>query len=258
MTRSEDVDRRLRGEVVRFFHRELGTRYDPDYLRRIPEVTSRDLLDSVSPRHLDRLKTFFMRVMYPAGPRRERQDRHVRTSESVLTSTSAIIHALPRLPRLVFRHGAHLSSVSRAGRAVIAAYRSARDMEDKVVDVLARLCEQDAVEVDDDSVVPEDLLRRAYGSLDDADIEQMITHTERTARLGADTRLIDATIDTVAAIRAGRSDPDEAAALEYVQSVVEDVRGISEEFSAEQIEHILELSRITERHYFRNLPSGRD
>ncbi len=254
MTRSEDMDSRLRHELGLFFHRELDARYDPDYLQAIPEVSSRKLLDAVRPHQLDRLKRFFTHVMYPVGPRRERQDRHIETSESVLTSTSAIIHALPRLPGLVLRHGAHLSSVSRAGREVISAYRSARDMEDKVLDVLKHLCEQEGVETGGGSDIPEELLRRAYGSLDEDEIEHMIAHTEKTARLGSDRRLINATVDTVAAIRAGRSDPEEAAALEYVQSVVEDVRGISEEFSAEQIDRILELSGITERHYFGNLP----
>ncbi len=252
--RSEDTDRQLRHELGRFFHRELEARYDLGYLRRIPEVASRDLLDEIRPRQLDRLKTFFKHVMYPVGRQREHQDRHIETSESVLTSTSAIIHALPRLPGLVMRHGARLSSVSRAGRDVVSAYRWARRMEDRVLSIVTRLCERSDGEGCDETGVPEELFRRAYGRLDDEEIEQMIAHTQRTARLGADRRLIDATVDTVAAIRSGRTDPDETEALEYVQSVVEDVRGISEEFTREQIHRILELSYLTERHYFGSLP----
>lgn len=250
----QETEDRLRYEIGLFFHRELDVRYDTEYLRSIPEIRSRGLLDLVHEDDLSRVKSFFKRVMYPVGSERKHQDRHMERVILILNSWSSIISILPSLPALFLRYGVQMGNISVAGLQVISAYQQARKQEEEVLAALIEIRKTEYDRIDDPAEIPDQTLRRAFAAITDREIRTMIRFTEKIVRLGADEKLTAATGDIIRALRDRVDDRSEAAALDYVRLVTEEVRNLSQQFSRRRIENVLELSRIVEYHYFRNLP----
>ncbi|MFP4407108.1 MAG: hypothetical protein ACOC47_07590 [Alkalispirochaetaceae bacterium] len=243
----------LHHHLTAFFHDELDRRYRQERLREIPGLREEELLQAVPEEQLIRIKEFFKRVMYPIGEERQARDRGVETVERILGSTSSLISLLPRLPAILVRHGGRLPAIASAGLTVVSTYRLARRMEEKVLTRLEELCETEAAACFGEEGPPEELLRRAYGSLTEADTGRMLERTEKVVRLGMDERLMESTIDIVEIVQRSREDPEEQDALKYVSSVLNEVRSLAEEYSREQVERILRISEITEGEYFEAL-----
>ncbi len=252
---SQETEDRLRHELGLFFHRQLDLRYDMAYLRDLPDVNARGLLEHVNQEHLDSVKTFFKQVMYPVGRERKHQERHMERVVAILSSASSVVSMLPGLPGIIFRHGTRLAGVSMAGLQVVSAYQNARKQERRVLTALVDICEEEYgyITVPEVDQIPDVFFRRAYASITAEDLRRTIRSTEKTVQLGSDSRLMVATIDVVEALRDRVDDPADAAALEYVRSVAEDVQSLSQQFSQHHIDRILELSRLVEHHYFDSL-----
>ena len=244
---------RLNRRLTEFFHHELDRRYKREHLSEILELERQGILEAVPETQLSRIKEFFKRVMYPVGEERQARDRGVETVERILGSTSSLISLLPRLPGIVLRHGGRLPAIASAGLTVVSAYRLARRMEEKVLQRLEELCEAEGAACFGEEGPPDELLRRAYGSLSETDTGRMLERTEKVVRLGMDERLMKATIEIVEIVHKSREDPEEQDALEYVSSVLDEVRSLAVEYSREQVERILRLSEITEAKYFEAL-----
>lgn len=241
---------KLREELGRFFHEELDRRYSREFLRELPPLRERSLLDRVPQERIDRVKEFFKRVMYPVGPEREARDSGVETLEELLQNTSSLLSVLPQLPGILLRHGIHLPAVTGAGLHVVSSYRRARQLENKVLERLRELLAEEDVS---ETAVPEELLRKAYAVLSEEETRRMLEETEKIVRLGMDRPLMRSTIDIVHRVRESRRNPREKHALEYVLSVLDEVRGLSENYNREEVHRILEISEITEAWYFESL-----
>ncbi len=249
----ERTEQELRQALGRFFHREVDRRYDPERMEGLPEVAERGLLDGVSEEDLERVKTFFKRVMYPVGGERRHQERHMEAVTEILSSSSSVISMLPRLPGLIMRHGTRIAGVSRAGLQVITAYQRARKVEERVIDAAFELDDDDLEEAGENDDPPDELFRRAYACVEEHEIREMVRLTDKIVRLGADRRLMAATLEVVESLRDQCDDPSDAAALDYVRSVALDVQELSRQFSRGEIDQILELAGAVELHYFRRL-----
>ncbi len=249
----ELTESKLRQALGRFFHREVDRRYDPQRLQSLLRGVRNGLLDCVREEDLEPVKHFFKAVMYPVGDDRRHQDRHIEAVTKMLSSSSHVMSILLRLPGLILRHGSRIAGVSRAGLQVITAYQRARKIEDRVIDEVTSLRKRDGACAGNENGLSDEVFRRGYARVGDHEIREMVLLIERIVRLGADRRLMAATLDVVESLGDQCDDPSEAAALEYVRSVALDVQVLSRTYSRERIDQILELARTVELHYFRSL-----
>ena len=243
----------LREELGHFFHRELDRRYEDSYLEQIPEVAEAGLFKTVPREQIERIKAFFKQVMYPVGSAREERDRGVETVAALLESTSSLISLLPQLPTIVLRHDIRIPAITGAGLHVVASYRRARHLEEKVLHRLQELCEEEEIDPAQDAEVPPPLFREAYGSLEERETDKMLDDIKRIVRLGMRESLISSTIDIVSRVEDSRKSREEQDALSYVRSVLEEVRGLSRAYTEAQVKEVLRLSEMTERYYFEQL-----
>lgn len=256
MNTLEQRDTEIRHGLGLFFHRELDRRYEEQYIEEIDDIRRQGLHEEIPRSHIEEIKDFFRRVLYPVGEERRYRDKAVETVSSIMGSAASILSLLPKMPGLLLRHGGRLPAISNAGLQVISGYSRAARLEEHVLESLVEIAEEEGISLTDGSPIPDSLYRRAYGSLDIEETKAMLEQTEQIVRLGMDRRLVAATIDIVEAVKTTRRDPDEQGALEYVDSILEEVYKLADQFSDQDVERIIRLTQIVEFHYFANLQNA--
>jgi len=247
------TEQNLRNALVEFFHREIDRRYSYEYLKDMPDVRIDEVLPLLETGKLQRIKDFFKRVMYPAGPDRELRDAGMETVASIIGSASSLLGLLPRLAGVLVAHTMKIPEISAAAMELVSAYRLANTLEQRILEMLEEICEENGVDPGAGDEIPEEFLRRAYASISDEEIRQMVRRTRTIVRLGMKQDLMKATRDITEKVMNTRASADERRALAYIVSELDEVLELAPTFSKRDREAIVRLSEHVERHYFAEL-----
>ncbi|MFP4485136.1 MAG: hypothetical protein ACLFO1_09815 [Spirochaetaceae bacterium] len=237
----------LRKAAVSFSHDEIDARYDLAALESRQEIRDKNLLEGIGREDIDNIKQFVQEVMYPPVEERERRDQALHTLTHMLTDPANLISFFPSVPRIAFTYGLLFPEAIRAGRDVLRAYHTSRELEDALVDELSRRLEQPR---DAEEVTPShDEVRRAFASLSLDPARRLVDQVRRVVEHGKRRRLMDATIDILTDLKKSSHDRGQADAVDYIIGVISHVRRLAKQYTDDQIGRLIRLAEIVENDY---------
>ncbi len=239
--------------IILFFREELERKYQIEHLREIPSISEEGLLEGIDQENIDRVKNFFGEVLYPVGEERHKRDKSVEKVMAILNNSARLMMLLPKLPGIVFRHGGALVTASRAGSAVLSAYRFSSKIEWEAAVRLKEICEEEGVQVDDSPSIPPALYRRAFSRVPREWSEKMMGHVLELSKLGMHRGTIDATKDVLSAIRKTLSSEEERQAVDHALWVLDRLETEVRAHSREMMERLLKIAQCTEDNYIEEL-----
>ena len=241
----------LRKAAVSFSHDEIAARYDYDALASRRDIQEEDLLEGIGQEDIANIKQFFQEVMYPPVEEREHRDRALHTLTHMLTDPANLVSFFPSVPRIAFKYGFLFPEAIRAGRDVLRAYHTSRELEDALVEELERRAE---VSPGDGAVgVSHEEVRRAFASLSLEPARRLVSQVKRVVEHGKRRRLMDATIDILTDLKRSSHDGEEEDAVNYVLGVISDVRDLATQYGDDRIEQLIRLAEIVENDYLDDL-----
>lgn len=116
--------------VAAFLREELRLRYQPEQVRRFPE------LDALSAARVNELREFFLSNVYPPPERRARIEAGFEHLQHLLRSPARLRPLLRALAGSLWRLGRKLPAALAAGRGVVDAFERVRGMEGRVLAAL--------------------------------------------------------------------------------------------------------------------------
>ncbi len=243
----------LRERVAGFFRQEVDNRYRIERLRAHDKIERKDLLEGIDEEDIDRLKGFYKRIIYPVGEERVRRDRNIEKVASIFSDFTTIPMAFSKLVGIVFRHGATLPAAAKTGMIVIKGYRLALRIENRVVETVKELRDEENIDTDDPERIPDELIRRAYTSVPEDETDRMIDRLESIVRLGVQQKILDATRDVLKAVRPTREESGEREGIDYLVGVLDEVVDLASSYQRTTINQLVRIAFLVESGYFEEL-----
>jgi hypothetical protein len=239
----------LRPAVVAFYQAEIDRRYTLEYLRTVPAITEDGLLDTVGQNDLETFKEFFKRVLYPSGEERARRDEAVEAVTGLLNDKSRVMGLLPKAPKLLLKHGPALATARQAGLELLGGYRSASRMEDELLAEVERTAREAGYDLRDSRRIPNSVFRTAFAAIPRSIKEDVAKRVHKLSTLAIRDHVVRATRDVLSELHAAVATDDEAWALEYAMSVLDEVRELARAYDREQVKRFLRVAELLEAHY---------
>lgn len=237
----------VRERVVAFFRHELEHRYRLTELGENEEIRREDLLDGLTQQDLDRIKDFFLDVMYPPPEERQRWDQALKTLGDMLTDPGNLVSLFPSVPRIALRYGMVFPEALRAGRDVLRAYHTSTELEAELVAQIR--AERPGAEASEIEAMTAEQLRGAYAGVSLDKARRLVGEVRRVVEHGKRRRLMEATREILSELKRHSRSERRSQAVAYVVSVVTQVEEIAEQYREDQIEKLVRIAEIVENDY---------
>lgn len=236
-------------ETVRMIREAMEARYRMERLRENEQIQREGLLDEISAEDVRRIQLFFQHTLYPDVEERERRDESFDRLASILRNPANLISMIPALPRIMLKFGANFGKAMRTGLDVVSAYRLATRLERNMVEYLVRRFDREGLQVGEDTELSSEMFRDAYTDAPYADGRRMVGLLRSIVDAAKDGELVREARDILGEVQRSLDDPAEVEAVRYIDSVLDEVERIAEDFTDQQMDHMARIAEIVEIQY---------
>lgn len=159
--------------VVAFLREELRLRYQPEHVRRFPE------LDAISDARVNALREFLLANVYPPSEKRARIEASFEHLNALLRNPGRLAPLLRALAGSLWRLGRQLPAALATGRGVADAFVRMRDMEKRLVTAVHDMQDDRITMSDRTATLDRASMVRAVASLSKTEIESFIRDLAR-------------------------------------------------------------------------------
>jgi hypothetical protein len=257
------AQRKIRREVVKYFHREIHNRYRMERLLSIPEIRDMKLLEGLNQTDIDRFESLFLNTVYPELDSREKRDRSFESLIKMLKNPRKLVIIIPAIPRIMLKYGSQFPYAMRVGLNSVLAYNHSARLENKMVENLMRIANEDLIAIDESYQIDPEDYRAAYTMVPFEKAKSMIGLAHGVMTAGSHGNIMNTAwniMDEVQASLIGKDKSRAAAglspehakdidAIEFGKSALDNIRSTFNLYDHTIMLRLIDISRFNELDY---------
>ncbi|HOO56691.1 MAG TPA: hypothetical protein PLN69_07695 [bacterium] len=262
-----DKEEIVRKQIVKLLHREIKSRYEIDHLESIPEIVEQNLLSGIGYDEILKFENMFLSVVYPEIEERHNRDKSFESLIKMMKNPRALASIIPSIPMIMIKYSTRFPSALRVGLNSVIAFNLSMRLENSMVENILKISNERNIEIDESFEINFEDYKRAYVTVPFNEAKKMIGLSMSIIKAGSRQGMMNTAwciLDEVQCSLASKDNSrcecgmnpqhkDDIAAIAYGKDVLEIINSTFSDFTRDEIDRIIEISRISETDYMEKM-----